>query len=372
MRSASKKKNIFKKNKTFKHKKKIQVNNNFNDLKKPDTRLIPDSSILNYMKNNFNSYLLVKNENLKQNKNVIYLDDCFNFDDSLNSNEKIFTFKSSISRNPKMSLDKLISYSFYTKSPGAFLDNNNHSTSETSYLEILKNQMGKDIRRINITINDKIYNSELNSNENLNNFQVADIFYQILQNYYHKFSYKINFNIINKIALLSCQNMFNLITDLVSIKLNQMLEPEINSVFRPKKNISIYLFKNKKQVKYFFDAQLIISRDGQPIDPEYPCGNLLFNLIFDLEKNTFYFNEFKLNYNINKCGPEIIKTTNNSNNSNKNSNNENNISNNKNLISLKTAIPVALGIGGIVATPFILGAMGGKIKKIKINKNKNQ
>jgi hypothetical protein len=238
----SKKSKKNKKNKTKKNTKKTQVNNytrKFNN-----TKLIPNTQILKYMKNNFKSYLLFKDETAKQDKNVIYLDDCFNFGESLKSKERIFTFESSIPSNPNMNLDKLISYSFYIKTSYAFIDSSNKFTSEDYYLELLKYQMGKDIRRDNRTINSKEYNSDIYSSEKLNNYEVTDMFYQTLITAYNKFRDNVNYNIINKIALLSCQNMFNLITDLVSIKLNEILEPELNSVFRPIKSASIYLSKN--------------------------------------------------------------------------------------------------------------------------------
>ena len=371
MSSITKKNKKNKKNKTNKYKKKLQVNNYTKKFK--NTKLIPNTQILKYIKDNYKSYLLFKEESTKQDKNVIYLDDCFDFGNSLKSNEKIFTIETSIPSNPNMSLDKLISYSFYIKTPYAFIDGSNNLTSEKFYLETLKYQMGKDIRRDNRTINSKEYNSEIYANEDLNNYNVTDMFYQNLITYYSKFSDNINFNILNKIALLSCQNMFNLITDLVSIKLNEILKPELNSVFRPIKSAIIQLSKDKKTMEYLFDSQLIISRDGEPIDPEYPCGNLLFHLLFDFEKNTYYFTKFKLDYNINKCGPDIDNNNYLSLNSQNMNGDENNNNNNNNTISssLKYAIPVTLGIGGIVSTPFILGALGGKNKMIKNKTNKN-
>jgi hypothetical protein len=274
-----------------------------------------------------------------------------------------------------MSIDKLISYSFYVKTKFAFLNNNNEVTTEKVYLQTLKYQMGKDIRRDNRVINGTEFKSDLYADENMSNYEVADMFYLSLISIYNNFNKQTDFNIINKFALLSCQNMYNLISDMVTLKLNDLLEPEINSVFRPKKGAIVTIEKNINTIEFYFDSQLIISKDGGPIDPEYPCGNLKFKLLFDLNNNTFKFTQFILNYNINNCGPpEQISsnvTTNQVENTNNNQDNNNQGNNNQgnNNSYLAYSIPVVLGVGGIVATPFILGALGGKLKKRKNKKN---
>ena len=98
-------------------------------------------------------------------------------------------------------------------------------------------------------------------------------------------------------------------------------------------------------MEFVFDSLLIISQGENPINPEYPCGNLHFILLVDLNNPTYKFSSFKLNYDINKCGPPNENTVSTSNNgSNK----------------LKYVIPGAAVFGGLIATPFILGLLGGK------------
>jgi hypothetical protein len=121
-------------------------------------------------------------------------------------------------------------------------------------------------------------------------------------------------------------------------------------------------------MEYLFKSQIIMSRDGEGMDPEYPCGTLEFKLLFDLKANIFKFTSFKLNYNINNCGPEI-------------ENQGNNQGNNEgqgpepekgSLVKWEYALPAGVGAAGLVATPFLLAAFGGKMKRNfrKIRKTK--
>lgn len=321
------------------------------------TTIIPTTQIINYMKQNFSKYDLLKKQLEQENKYIIDLDDCFDFRDALIPGLRQFSFDSPINSNRDFSIDKLISYAFYTKTRFAFIDEQtNQPTDREKYLELLKNQMGKDIRRDNRTINGEEYSSLLYSDQTKSTYVIADMFYDTLIGYFKKIK-NLDFNIINKIALLSCQNIFNLITDLITLKINHLLDPEMNSVFEASKSADIIIEKDVKTMQFNFDSKLIISRDGDGMDPEYPCGLLSFKFLIDFTNNTFKFDKFKLEYNIDNCGPPKNPINNAAN----GANNANN-----NYGKLKYAIPAALGVGAIVATPFLLGALGGK----KYNKTK--
>ena len=335
-------------------KKKINLFNYYSKTFK-NKSTIPTSKIINYMKQNFSKYDILKNQLEQENKYIIELDDCFDFKRALIPGLRQFSFDSPINSNPEFSIDKLISYAFYTKTRFAFIDEKTKEpTDKDKYLETLKNQMGKDIRRDNRTINGVEYSSLLYSDQTKNNYNIADMFYQTLIGYFNRIK-DIDFNIINKIALLSCQNIFNLITDLITLKINHLLDPEMNSVFEATKSADIIIEKDIKTMQFNFDSKLIISRDGEGMDPEYPCGLLSFKFLIDFTNNTFKFEKFKLEYNIDNCGPPKNPINNAANNEN-----------NNNYGKLKYAIPAALGVGAIVATPFLLGALGGK----KYNKTK--
>jgi hypothetical protein len=351
------------KNTTKKKKKSIQ-NKKYYDLYFKNTHYIPITNIIKYMKINFNQFLQYKIQKEKENKYALSLEDCFQISPDLFTGNSLCDIDTSLLMNPNMSLDKLISYIFYLKSEQFFINNKNEVTSLKEFLNFLKYQMGKDIRRDDRTINNIEYNRNLFSDLSKTNYQITDMFYDIILKYIHLYDY----NIVNKIGLLSCQNMFGFITDIITIKILDIISPETNSVFRPDKNMKITINKNECNFEYYFKSQLIISREGL-LDPEYPCGNLEFNMVIDLIHNTYKLSSFILNYDLNKCGNPSINNQNNNNNQNQNNQNNQNITTvNKNKYLLPA---IGLGIGGILSVPFLLGG-GGRKKKKKNKKTKKR
>jgi hypothetical protein len=336
--------------------------------------LLPYTKILAYMKTNFNEYYVLKNKlESEGNYKIITLDDCFDIKDKFKIGEREYTFDSSIDGNPDMPLDKLIAYSFYIKSSSMFINKN-----KLEFLKLLKYQIGKDVRRHDRTINEKEYKMALYSDQSKTNYVITDIFYQTLIDTFYNAnaSKQIDYDIVNKMGLLSCQNMYGLITDLITIKLSEITHPEVNSVFRPDKSETIIINNEETSIEYFFKSQIIMSRDGEGMDPEYPCGTLEFKLLFDLKANIFKFTSFKLTYNINNCGPEIQNQGNNQ--GQGQGNNQGQEPKKDSLVKWEYALPAGVGIAGLVATPFLLGAFGGKIKRTprktkktkKLRKNK--
>lgn len=321
--------------------------------------LLPYTKIMAYIKTNFNKYFVLKNKlESEDNYKFITLDDCFDIKNKFKIGEREYTFDSPISGNPNMSLDKLIAYSFYIKSSSMFIDKN-----KLEFLKLLKYQIGKDVRREDRTINGKEYNTSLYSDQSKTNYVITDIFYQTLIDTFYNINAnkQIDYDIVNKIGLLSCQNMYGLITDLITIKLSEITYPEINSVFRPDKFETIIINNEQTTFEYLFKSQIIMSRDREGIDPEYPCGILEFKLLLDLKANIFKFTSFKLSYNINKCGPEIKNQGNNQGQGQGSSSNTE--SKKDSLVKWEYALPAGVGVAGLVATPFLLGILGGKIKR---------
>ena len=318
--------------------------------------LLPYTNMLAYMKTKFNEYSVLKNKlESEGNYKIITLDDCFDLKDKFKIGEREYTFDSSIDGNPDMPLDKLIAYSFYIKSSSMFINKN-----KLEFLKLIKYQIGKDVRRHDRTINGKEYNMSLYSDQSKTNYVVADMFYQTLIDtfYIANANKEIDYNTVNKIGLLSCQNMYGLITDLITVKLSEITHPEVNSVFRPDKSETIIINNEQTTIEYFFKSQIIMSRDGEGMDPEYPCGTLEFKLLFDLKANIFKFTSFKLNYNINNCGPEIVNQGN-----NQGQGQGEGQEKKDSLIKWEYALPAGVGAAGLVATPFLLAAFGGKIKR---------
>jgi hypothetical protein len=142
--------------------------------------------------------------------------------------------------------------------------------------------------------------------------------------------------------------------------LNKILEPKTNSVFRPTKFSNIIINRNEISIELGFKSQLIISRDGEPMDPEYPCGDIDFSFYIDILHNKYELKKFILSYDINKCGPEIP---------NQQEDVPDNINENKSNLKLEYIIPAGITTAGIIATPFLIGSLGGKTKIKKTRKN---
>ena len=343
-----------KRSKTLKKKSNLEdvpINYYSKNFKK--TKLIPKTKIINYMFGGYKNFLSQQEISNSQEKYVLNFDNCFIINpDSFRTGLRKNTINLSLQMNPETSLDKLIAYSFYLKQSYLFEKKNG--------LSDIKFQIGKDIKRSNTTINGKIYNQEYYGKFE-DNFDAADMFYENIIDELYKINNKyVNLNMANKFALLSCQNIFNLITDLITIKLNKILEPETNSVFRPTKFSNIIINRNEISIELGFKSQLIISRDGEPMNPEYPCGDIDFSFYIDILHNKYELKKFILSYDINKCGPEIP---------NQQEDVPDNINENKSNLKLEYIIPAGITTAGIIATPFLIGSLGGKTKIKKTRKN---
>jgi hypothetical protein len=347
----------FRKNKTFRLDK---VSIRYYSLNYKNTRKIPQTQIINYLFVNFKNFLNHKTLCDALNTYSLNFDECFqinqdDFPKGLRKNDIELAFK----MNPKTPLDKLIAYCFYIKQPTIFEQNNQQ------IIELLKYQIGKDVGRDNRNINNKSYNQQyyLNKNTssdgNINNYGIADLFYQNIIDYLYQINPIIDLNIVNKFALLSCQNVYGLISDLITMQINKMLEPELNSVFRPDKYVNIIIKPEELSMEFYFKSKMLITRDGAPFDPEYPCGDMEFVFFVDILNNVYELKKFIFNYDIDKCGPEI----------------ETEIIEKPTKTNLKPEIIIpAAGItAGIIATPILLATLGGKRKKRNktIKKRKN-
>ena len=174
---------------------------------------------------------------------------------------------------------------------------------------------------------------------------------------------KINPNAVNIIALFSCQNLYNLLTDLVIIKLNDMLKPEMSNIMHTKKKCVINITPTVQTLELVFESDVVISQNGGAFDLEYPCGKLHFTFLVDLITNTYKFSRFAISYDLDKCGAE----------ENNNDGNGNGNGNRRKKIAAAVSVPVAVSVVGVTTMPFILGALGGKTtKKNKTKKIKRK
>jgi hypothetical protein len=372
-----------------KQKNKTQKNNSSQDTnltfynKFKGTKLIPITHIIKYIKDNYNEYVPVRKVADEKGKNVLYMDDCFNFGDKLNNGKmKKFSIDTSVESNPNMPLNKLIAYSFYLKMKYIFVTQDGTLTTMDDFIEQIKYQIGKDVKRDNRTINDIPYppgyfaNQESDEND-INYFSIADTFYQLVIDYYIKNNLKVNYNAVNIVALFSCQNLYNLLTDLVIIKVNDMVKPEFSNIMHTKKNCIINITPTVQTLQLEFQSDVVISQNGGEFDLEYPCGKLHFIFMVDLITNTYRFSQFEISYDLDKCGPgKNNAEENNAGENNAGENNGNGNNHRRAKIAAAISVPVAVSVVGVATMPYILGALGGKNKnknkKKKVKKNKTK
>jgi len=353
------KKTIIKKNKTKKNKTSglTYYASNFKG-----TELIPRTSIINYILNNHNDFLKRKRENIISNKEPITLNECFNIGDVfniINTKGGVISLKSTIDGNKRFGLDKMIAYAFYSKSKDLFERND-----VREFAKLLKYQMGKDIHRDNRKINGEDYGMEYFSQFSEDYYECTDVFYDIIIGYLHKISRFIDYNLVNKLALLSCQSMYNFIIDMISHEIMKKMIPESVNITQSEKNQIITLTNSRHEMEFNFKSKAYITYNGEIMDITNPCGNLEFTLLFDFKNNDYKFTKFIFEYDYGICKSpeeeEFISESTDKQNVNLNDQDKNNNKDNKILYG----ISAGLGAAGIATLPFILGALGGK----KINK----
>lgn len=328
-------------------------------------KLLPVTNIIQYINNNFNAYMAMKTKNDALDLPPFSFEDFFIVDDILTKKEDSANIDIQINKNPNASLNKLLAYSLYYSEYKNWFNSPNKNMD----LALLKFQSGKDFSRLDFTINNKIFKSNNGDDENEgdDNSLKTDKLNVKLMNILSSFSV-INFDLINKFDIVMCQNMINFFTDLTTLLIIKKIAPEKFILTKAEKSIAINLTNSQQTVSYNFKANFWITKDGSIYNPEFTCAELDLIFLIDFKKNTYKFTKFKLNYNSAICyqdenGSQVnIPNTNNGNNTNKKEKDKSSYS--------KYGIPVALGVGGIIATPFLLGTLGGKNKKLRLKKTK--
>lgn len=328
-------------------------------------KLLPMTDIIQYINNNYNDYMVMKKQKDALDLPPFSFEDFFIVDNVLTKKEDSANIDIQINKNPNASLNKLLAYSLYYSEYKNWFNSPNQNMDLSS----LKFQSGKDFSRIDLSINNKIYKSNNGDGENEgdDNSLKTDKFNVKLMNILSSFSV-ISFDLINKFDISMCQNMINFFTDLTTLLIIKKIAPEKFILTKAQKSIDINLTKSQQIVSYNFKANFWITKDGSIYNPEFTCAELDLIFLIDFKRNTYKFSKFKLNYNSAICYQDEegsqVNTTNAT-----NANNENEKEKNKPNY-FKYGIPIALGVGGIVAAPFLLGALGGKNKKLKLKKTK--
>ena len=316
--------------------------------------LLPITKIIQYIDTNFNDYMIMKDQKSASDLPASSFEDFFIVDDILKKKENIADINIQINKQPNVSLNKLLAYSLY------YSEYKNWFKTKKMDIALFKNQVGKDASRMDFTINNK----KINFNDEDENSIKADKFNIELMNILSTFTV-IDFNLINMIDVVMCQNILNFIMDLISLLVMKKFAPEKLLITQVEKNAIITLTKSEQNIVYNFKTKFYITKDGGIYDAEFTCGNMEFSFLIDFKKSTYKFTNFKCKYDANICyqGAELEALPANANAPDQVVNEEAIEGDSSKYFTY--GIPIALGVGGIVATPFILGALGGKNKKIK-------
>ena len=301
-----------------------------------NTPYIPKSTFVSNMIILFPAFI----KNTPENELFVKFTDLFDINYKVKNKNKI-KINTGLKTKEGWSLDKILEYSFYLTSKKFFIIDDTF-TSPNNVIRSIKTQIGKDILRSNVVINNIDY--EVPENVDLENYdKIADNFYEILITYFRSNNQNINFNNINKLALLCCQNMTNFLSDRTSLYIGELIRPEMSVILGADRKIKIEITSTTITLIIIFQSKLIISQDSL-LDPESPCGNLFFKIKFDILNNLFEITKFTININTVTCKVPKIKDTN----------------DNKSGIAISfdsNLIPVAVSSAGIITTPFILGAI---------------
>jgi hypothetical protein len=271
------------------------INSYINQTKnKPN--MLPTTEIIDYIKNNYNSFLKEKEQNLIAGKDEIELGSIFFIPPGSNLPEKIVNINTNFKQNPKMSLDKLLAYSLWFKSQDWF---KNDQDEVNFNMEYLKYQIGKDINRTTINVNGNPFSKV----DPENYYKTTDNFNVFIMKTISTNQVLIKQNTILKLDILMCQNLYNFISQTISLFIMNKISPEYATETQAKKDIQIFLNNNEQYVIFNFECKLIISYK-QELNPEITCGSYSFSLKIDLKNDTFSLNKFILNYNVDECIPK--------------------------------------------------------------------
>lgn len=335
-------------NKTIKKKPSAPIINQHNvdyyNKNYYNTPGLPFTSIIKYINANYYSFNNLANTSDQDSINQFSF--YFDVKPDFISNSKIVNIDQTIRKNPLMSVNKLLAYALYTKSKSFFVDQGNLK------IELLKIQIGKDTIRTDIYMNGDLYKIQKSEPESETAAfeENTDYFILTLLDYLSKYGKNIDYNLINKIGITCCQNLFNLIVDQLTLTIMKAIKPEMCVFLNGKKYIELNLYEHSKTAKLYFKCDIVISYQ-EILDPEFQCGTLDFILCIDYIKNNYYFEKFILQYDVEKCNPGYIELQ----------QQEANAANNSG--KAKYLLPVAGVAAGVVAVPFLLGIVGGNEKK---------
>jgi hypothetical protein len=384
------------KNNTRRNNKRTLLDNYIFFVTKHPTSLPNKVDIVKYMKKIYIPFIDEKNQNNQMNKNELNLTDIFSVPPELQKPEQITSINTNLPQNNNMSLDKFIAYSLLFKSFN-FFEKEQPKLGQLNMTKF-KYQVGKDLARVPITVNSIPLpknivtfknNTKLVDNyktSEVDNYKTADNFNEYILQIMVNNKIVLSLNTIIKIDAIMCQDIFNSVSQLISLFVIDKVSPEYATETAATKSVDIILTEQKQYINYNFICKLIISYNKN-LNPEYTCGSYSFKLKFDLKNNKFALNDFKLEYNVDKCRPNYVaEQTNNTNTANTAKGIDDNINeqytenkldkykqqaynfvdNNKPEIVAGLATTGVMSLGAL----YLAGILGGKRKTNKYKTNK--
>jgi len=334
---------------------KAIISNYENDIIKQNPQKLPITEFVDYTKTLYEPFVNEKEEKKRLNQNEIDLSDIFSIPAELVKPEKIANINTSFKQNTSMTLDKFIAYSLLFKS----FENFEANGINKGKLKIsdFKNQVGKDVSRVDVKING------LALPENIivpdNNYKTADNFNLYIMQEMSKNQLLIQQNTIIKIDAIMCQDLFNFISQTISLYISNKVSPETATEVASKKNIEIILTSQEQSIICNFNTSLMISYNKK-YDPDYLCGKYSFKLKVDLKNNTYTLNDFNLSYNLDDCNPvNKNETPNQSKDSQLKDNQYNAASNNPKAVA---GVATTGLLSGTTLALLLTGILGGKVK----------
>ena len=272
---------------------KTIISNYENTIVKQNPLELPITEFIEYIKTLYEPFVTEQEEKRRLKQHEIELTDIFYIPPELLRPEKKDNIvAASFEQNKSMSLDKFIAYTLLFKSFSNFENDGKLKMSD------FKNQVGKDVSRVTVKINGVDLPGGIVVEDE--NRKTADNFNLYIMREMAKNQLLINQNMIIKIDALMCQDIFNFITQTITMYVSNKISPELAVDNAATKNIEIILTNKEQYIIFNYNARLVLTYN-QLIDIDRVCGDYSFKLKVDLKNNKYTLNDFNLSYNFDDC-----------------------------------------------------------------------
>jgi len=276
---------------------KAIISNYEKNIIEQNPQQLPSTEFIEYIKTLYEPFVTEQEEKRRLKQHEIELTDIFYIPPELLKPEKKDNIvAASFEQNKSMSLDKFIAYTLLFKSFSNF--ENDGINKGKLKMSDFKNQVGKDVSRVNVKINGvDLPEGIVVPDENR---KTADNFNLYIMREMAKNQLLINQNMIIKIDALMCQDIFNFITQTITMYVSNKISPELAVDNAATKNIEIILTNKEQYIIFNYNARLVLTYN-QLIDADRVCGDYSFKLKVDLKNNKYTLNDFNLSYNFDDC-----------------------------------------------------------------------